>query len=58
MITRPRDSDVQCPECAGQGVYKKWPGDRSPDRDCKYCDGSGGVSEDKCEAWHEHRRDP
>jgi DnaJ-class molecular chaperone len=50
---QPTDDMVQCPACQGQGVVKKWPGDRSPDRDCKYCDGVGGVTEDRFHAYHD-----
>lgn len=52
----PTDDMVQCPSCQGQGVVKKWPGDRSPDRDCAYCNGVGGVTEARCDAFHDMRR--
>lgn len=51
----PTDDMVQCPACQGQGVIKKWSGDRSPDRGCTYCNGVGGVSEAACEAFYEMR---
>lgn len=56
VLRQPEDDMVQCPACGGQGVVKKWPGDRSPDRDCATCDGVGGVTEDQCEAYHDRFR--
>ncbi len=51
----PPNDMVQCPSCQGQGVIKKWHGDRSPDRDCKYCNGMGEVREAKANAFHDLR---
>jgi len=45
--------EVQCPACQGQGVVKKWHGDRSPDRDCKTCLGTCVVTQQGFEAYYE-----
>jgi hypothetical protein len=50
---QPADDMVRCPACDGERVGKNWPEDRSPDRDCEYCDGVGGVSEDRFNAYHD-----
>ncbi len=47
---------VECPACQGQGVIKKWHGDRSPDRDCEYCKGETYVTERAFHAYFEMRK--
>lgn len=47
---------LQCPRCQGQGVIKKWPGDRSPDRDCAECDGTGVRTKEQVDAYFERQR--
>lgn len=48
--------EMQCPACWGQGVVKQWPSDRTAERECKYCDGTGVVSEARCEAYYDRQR--
>lgn len=50
------DDMVQCPSCQGQGVIKQWPGDRTAERDCKYCDGIGGVTESRAEVYFDRHK--
>jgi len=52
----PTDDMVQCPACQGQGVIKRWHGDHSPERDCLFCRGVGGVTEDRFHAYHDGTR--
>lgn len=47
---------VQCPACWGQGVVKRWPGDRFQERDCKTCDGVGEVTEDQWRAYFDQNQ--
>ncbi len=47
---------VQCPRCGGQGVFKQWPGDRSPEQECDYCFGKTVVSEARAQAYFDDRK--
>ncbi len=49
-------NQVECPRCQGQGVFKQWPGDRSPERECDYCLGATFVTEDQFHAYHDMRK--
>lgn len=50
-------NQVECPRCQGQGVLKQWPGDRSPERECDYCNGETFVTEARCESYHDMRKE-
>lgn len=50
------DDMVQCPACQGQGVVKQWPGDRTRERECKYCEGIGDVIADRADAYFDRHK--
>ena len=47
---------VECPRCQGQGVFKQWPEQRTPEIECDVCDGRTYVTERQFHAYYEMRK--
>ncbi len=50
----PEAEEFQCPACRGMGEV------RGPERgmpwlECRACDGTGAMTKEECEAWHDRQ---